>query len=92
MKTVEREDDDRVRINIAQTKPLDFAELYERNFDRIYAFIARRVGSRDQAQDLTAEVFHQASLLLEASAGKARRLSPGCMELRRMCSRRTGRD
>lgn len=59
MKTVEREDDDRVRINIAQTKPLDFAELYERNFDRIYAFIARRVGSRDQAQDLTAEVFHQ---------------------------------
>ena len=60
MKTVEREDDDRVRINIAQTKPLDFAELYERNFDRIYAFIARRVGSRDQAQDLTAEVFHQA--------------------------------
>ncbi|HEY4660401.1 MAG TPA: RNA polymerase sigma factor [Terriglobales bacterium] len=60
MKTVEREDDDRVGINIAQTKPLDFAELYERNFDRIYAFIARRVGSRDQAQDLTAEVFHQA--------------------------------
>jgi RNA polymerase sigma-70 factor (ECF subfamily) len=60
VKTVEREDDDRVRINIAQTKPLDFAELYERNFDRIYAFIARRVGSRDQAQDLTAEVFHQA--------------------------------
>ena len=45
---------------LAQTKPLDFAELYERNFDRIYAFIARRVGSRDQAQDLTAEVFHQA--------------------------------
>jgi RNA polymerase sigma-70 factor, ECF subfamily len=60
VKTVEREDDDRVRINIAQTKPLDFAELYERNFDRIYAFVARRVGSRDQAQDLTAEVFHQA--------------------------------
>ena len=60
MKTVERQDDDRVQINIAESEALDFAELYERNFDRIYAFIARRVGSRDQAQDLAAEVFHQA--------------------------------
>ena len=60
MKTVERGDDDRAEINIAQTGQLDFAELYEQNFGRIYAFIARRVGSRDHAQDLTAEVFHQA--------------------------------
>jgi len=60
VKTVERQDDDRVQIKIAQSEPLGFAELYERNFDRVYAFIAQRVGSRDQAQDLTAEVFHQA--------------------------------
>jgi RNA polymerase sigma-70 factor, ECF subfamily len=60
VKTVEREDDDRVEINIAQSGPLGFAELYEQNFNRIYAFLARRVGLRDHAQDLTAEVFHQA--------------------------------
>jgi RNA polymerase sigma-70 factor (ECF subfamily) len=58
VKTVEREDDKRLRINAEQT--ICFAELYEQNFHRIYAFIARRVGSRDHAQDLTAEVFHRA--------------------------------
>jgi RNA polymerase sigma-70 factor (ECF subfamily) len=60
VKTVEREDDDRLQIKAAQSEPICFAELYEQNFDRIYAFIARRVGSQDHAQDLTAEVFHQA--------------------------------
>lgn len=60
MKTVEREDDDRLQVSAEQNEPLGFAELYDQNFDRIYAFIARRVGSRDHAQDLTAEVFHQA--------------------------------
>jgi RNA polymerase sigma-70 factor (ECF subfamily) len=60
VKTVEREDDDRLQIKAAQNEPVRFADLYEQNFHRVYAFIARRVESRDQAQDLTAEVFHQA--------------------------------
>ena len=60
MKTVERENNDRLQIKAAQSEPVRFAELYEQNFHRVYAFIARRVGSRDHAQDLTAEVFHQA--------------------------------
>src|SRR5258708_39717966 len=30
------------------------------NFERVYAFFARRVATREEAQDLTAEVFHQA--------------------------------
>ncbi len=60
MKTVERADDDRLQVKAAQNEPLRFADLYEQNFHRVYAFIASRVGSRDQAQDLTAEVFHQA--------------------------------
>jgi len=60
VKTVERENDDRLQIKAAQNEPVRFAELYEQNFHRVYAFIARRVGSRDHAQDLTAEVFHQA--------------------------------
>jgi len=40
--------------------PRLFAKLYEQNFDRVYAFVARRVGHRGEAEDLTAEVFHHA--------------------------------
>jgi RNA polymerase sigma-70 factor (ECF subfamily) len=58
VKTVERQGDNRLQIEAEQT--ICFAELYEQNFNRVYAFIARRVGSRDHAQDLTAEVFHRA--------------------------------
>lgn len=47
-------------IEAAQNDPNRFAELYESNFHRVYAFVARRVNSRDEAQDITAEVFHQA--------------------------------
>jgi len=59
-KLLERDDDERLLIRAAQTEPSRFAELYERNFDRIYAYFARRVSSREAAEDLTAEVFHQA--------------------------------
>lgn len=41
------------------TRP-DFVRLYEERFDQIYAFIARRVRTRQETEDLTAEVFHQA--------------------------------
>jgi RNA polymerase sigma-70 factor (ECF subfamily) len=47
-------------IEAAQRDPACFAQLYENNFERVYAFIARRVHDRDQTQDLTADVFHSA--------------------------------
>ena len=47
-------------IEAAQKDPGRFADLYERNFERVFAFIARRVGDRAVAEDLTSEVFHQA--------------------------------
>src|SRR5215813_6771833 len=53
-------DDERLLIEAAQADPRRFGELYERNFDRVYAFLARRAGSRGEAEDLTAEVFHHA--------------------------------
>ena len=53
-------DDERLLIEAAQADPRRFAELYERNFDRVYAFVARRAGGREAAEDLTAEVFHHA--------------------------------
>jgi RNA polymerase sigma-70 factor, ECF subfamily len=51
---------ERLLIEAAQADPGRFAELYENNFDRVYAFILRRVGDRAQAEDLTSDVFHQA--------------------------------
>jgi RNA polymerase sigma-70 factor, ECF subfamily len=52
--------DDRLLVEAAQKDPGRFAELYELNFARVYGYIARRVGDRDTAQDLTADVFHKA--------------------------------
>ncbi len=66
MKALEREPDDRMLIEAAQRERSHFAELYEQNFDRVYAFIARRAASREEAQDLTAEVFHQALASLQS--------------------------
>jgi len=51
---------ERLLIEAAQKDPSRFADLYEKNFERVYAFIARRVGDRAEAEDLTSEVFHQA--------------------------------
>jgi RNA polymerase sigma-70 factor (ECF subfamily) len=52
--------DDRLRIEAAQRDPSRFGELYEQNFYRVYAYLARRVGSRQEAEDLTADVFREA--------------------------------
>ncbi|HVM94882.1 MAG TPA: sigma-70 family RNA polymerase sigma factor [Candidatus Acidoferrales bacterium] len=54
------EPDERSIIEAAQRDPSRFADLYEMNFERVYAYIARRVGDRATTQDLTADVFHQA--------------------------------
>jgi RNA polymerase sigma-70 factor, ECF subfamily len=51
---------ERALIEAAQRDPGRFADLYQANFERVYAYIARRVRDRDEAQDLTADVFHLA--------------------------------
>lgn len=52
--------DERLLIEAAQSDPARFGELYEENFARVYAFIARRVHNRQEAQDLTSQVFARA--------------------------------
>lgn len=52
--------DEQLLIEAAQQDPSRFAELYEKNFHRVYAFVARRVRDRAEAEDVTAEVFHEA--------------------------------
>jgi len=54
------EQDDRLLVEAAQRDPARFADLYEQNFYRVYAYVSRRMGDRNQAEDLTAEVFREA--------------------------------
>lgn len=60
MKTTQTEPAERVLIEAAQKDPSRFDALYELHFYRVYAYVVRRVGNRDTAEDLTAEVFQQA--------------------------------
>ena len=60
MKALKKEADERLLIEAAQQDPARFADLYEINFERVYAYIVRRVGNRTETEDLTSEVFHQA--------------------------------
>lgn len=47
-------------INLARTNSEAFGALYERYLDRIYNYVYFRVGSVDDAEDLTAKVFFKA--------------------------------
>ncbi len=47
-------------IEAAQADPRQFAAIYEANFERVYAFVVRRVRDRSTAEDVTADVFQQA--------------------------------
>jgi len=60
LKALRQEADERLLIEAAQKDPARFAELYESNFERVYAFVVRRVGNRAETEDVTSEVFHQA--------------------------------
>ena len=60
MKALRKEADERLLIEAAQKDPARFAELYENNFERVYAYVVRRVGVRAETEDLTSEVFHHA--------------------------------
>ena len=51
---------ERLLVEAAQKDPSRFADLYEINFERVYAYIANRVRNRDEAEDLTSAVFQKA--------------------------------
>jgi RNA polymerase sigma-70 factor, ECF subfamily len=53
-------EDERRLIEAAQRDRARFADVYEEYFELVYAYIARRIRTRDEAQDLTAEVFRKA--------------------------------
>jgi RNA polymerase sigma-70 factor, ECF subfamily len=65
LKALKKEADERLLIEAAQKDPARFADLYESNFERVYAYVVRRVGNRAETEDLTSEVFHHALANLE---------------------------
>lgn len=60
MKALKKEADERLLIEAAQNDPACFGDLYEIHFERVYAYIVKRVQDRAESEDLTSEVFHQA--------------------------------
>src|SRR5437773_881391 len=52
--------DERLLVEAAQRDPARFGDLYDRHFERVYAFVVHRVSDRDVAEDVTADVFHRA--------------------------------
>jgi uncharacterized glyoxalase superfamily protein PhnB len=48
--------DERRLVEAAKRDPVRFAELYDRHFERVYAFVARRVRDRDAAEEVTADI------------------------------------
>jgi RNA polymerase sigma-70 factor, ECF subfamily len=52
--------EERLLVEAAQQDAARFSDLYEANFDRVYAFVSRRVHARPDVEDITAEVFQHA--------------------------------
>jgi RNA polymerase sigma-70 factor (ECF subfamily) len=54
------EANERLLVEAAQRDPRRFAELYELHFHRVYAYVVKRVQNREEAEDITSDVFQQA--------------------------------
>ena len=57
---LENEAEERRLVEAAQQDRAQFVEVYEQYFNLVYAYVARRTRSRDDAEDMTAEVFRKA--------------------------------
>jgi RNA polymerase sigma-70 factor, ECF subfamily len=57
---VRNETEERLLIEAAQRDPSRFGDLYDSNFERVYAYVSRRLPDREAVEDVTSEVFHQA--------------------------------
>jgi DNA-directed RNA polymerase specialized sigma24 family protein len=72
------ETDDGATIRDSLAEPKRFGEIFERHYDAIYGFLARRVGP-DLAGELAAETFTRAfALRSRFRPDRLRALGPGC--------------
>jgi RNA polymerase sigma-70 factor (ECF subfamily) len=51
---------EKLRVEAARQNPGQFGPLYEAHFDVVYAYVARRVRERSEAEDVTSEIFRKA--------------------------------
>lgn len=54
------QDEEKVVQRAKQNDPNAFAELYDEYFDKIYRYIALKIGDREEAEDMTQQVFLKA--------------------------------
>ncbi|PYY03402.1 MAG: hypothetical protein DMG64_07930 [Acidobacteria bacterium] len=66
MKALTNDADERLLIEAAKRDPARFGELYRRYVYQVYAYVSRRVGTREEVEDITADVFHHALENLKA--------------------------
>jgi RNA polymerase sigma-70 factor, ECF subfamily len=57
-------DDEKMQIAKAQADPKDFESLYNHYFENIFRFVYQRLESREEASDLTSQVFLKAMINL----------------------------
>src|SRR5579872_7199576 len=60
LKGLNQGSDEHLLVEAAQRDPLRFADLYELHFHRVYAYVVKKVKNREEAEDVTSEVFQQA--------------------------------
>jgi hypothetical protein len=84
------EPDERILVEAAKRDPSRFAELYERNFDRVYVYVSRRVPEHFAAEDVTADVFRHALTNLDRFEWRGTLLLHGSCASRQTRSRIIG--
>ncbi len=60
MTALKKEPDEQKLVEAGQRDPRCFAGLYELHFHRVYAYAAKRLHTREEAEDVTSAVFHHA--------------------------------
>lgn len=70
-KTAEQLDEENFLIAKAQSNSKDFEPLYNQYFERIFRFVYQRVDSKEDASDITAQVFLKALINLKKFEFKA---------------------
>jgi len=64
-KTIEQLEEEKLLIAQAQSNSKDFEPLYNQNFEKIFRFVYQRVETKDEASDITSQVFLKALLNLK---------------------------
>ncbi|MGH2447397.1 MAG: RNA polymerase sigma factor [Chloroflexota bacterium] len=54
-----------IAADLSLSRPLDLEQIFDRYMESVYRFLYSRLGNREDAEDLTSEVFLKASRMLD---------------------------